>query len=187
MCRKHAFPPDNKLPPRHKTNTCRKNLGELIFARVHAGLVFALPRIQENIFDEVFPEYSAKFLGEVTRREYMPRLYSHLREYRKIFLVNYLCIGFVPGVLPGKKKGHRPKLLGQDLFQWGVGLPREGVGGKKLGISLKTHGHQTVGRDIPGFFAGVSWGHPKSLMRRKRLWSIFVPYITKQFPERIHP
>ena len=27
----------------------------------------------------------------------MPRLYSHLREYRKILLANYLCIGFVPG------------------------------------------------------------------------------------------
>ena len=26
----------------------------------------------------------------------MLRLYSHLREYRKIFLGNYLCIGFVP-------------------------------------------------------------------------------------------
>ena len=27
----------------------------------------------------------------------MSRLYSHPREYRKIFLGNYLCIGFVPG------------------------------------------------------------------------------------------
>ena len=36
-------------------------------------------------------------LGEFIRCEYMPRLYSHLREYRKIFLANYLCIGFVPG------------------------------------------------------------------------------------------
>ena len=27
----------------------------------------------------------------------MPRLYSHPREYRKIFLANFLCIGFVPG------------------------------------------------------------------------------------------
>ena len=72
-----------------------KILGELIFARIHAGPVFALPRIQENIFEEVFPEYSAKFLGEFTPCEYMPRLYSHPREYSKIFQVNYLCIGFV--------------------------------------------------------------------------------------------
>ena len=27
----------------------------------------------------------------------MSRLYSQPREYRKIFLANYLCIGFVPG------------------------------------------------------------------------------------------
>ena len=74
-----------------------KILGELKFARIHAGLVFVLARIQENIFVEVFPEYCAKFLGEFTRCKYMPRLYSHPREYRKIFLANYLCIGFVPG------------------------------------------------------------------------------------------
>ena len=50
--------------------------------------VFALARIQENIFEEVFPEYFAKFLGEFTRCEYMPCLYSHPCEYRKIFLAN---------------------------------------------------------------------------------------------------
>ena len=72
-------------------------LGELIYERIHAGPVFALARIQENIFEEVFPEYCAKFLGEFIRCEYTPRLYSHPREYRKIFLANYLCIGFVPG------------------------------------------------------------------------------------------
>ena len=27
----------------------------------------------------------------------MRHMYSHPREYRKIFLGNYLCIGFVPG------------------------------------------------------------------------------------------
>ena len=70
-----------------------KMFWELIFARIHAGPVFALARIQENIFEEVFPEYCAKFLGEFIRCEYMPRLYSHPREYRKIFLANYLCIG----------------------------------------------------------------------------------------------
>ena len=73
------------------------NLGELIFARIHAGPVFALARIQENVLEELFPECFAKLLGEFTRCEYMPRLYSHPREYSKILLVNYLCIGFVPG------------------------------------------------------------------------------------------
>ena len=61
------------------------------------GPVFALVRIQKNIFQEVFPEYFANFWGEFIWCEYMPRLYSHPREYRKKLLANYLCIGFVPG------------------------------------------------------------------------------------------
>ena len=85
------------VPPGTKPIHAGKILGELILARIHAGPVSALVRIQENIFEEVFPEYFAKFLGEFTRCEYMPRLYSHPRECRKIFLANYLCIGFVPG------------------------------------------------------------------------------------------
>ena len=41
-----------------------KNLGELIFARRQCWPVFALARIQENLFGEVFPKYFAKFLRE---------------------------------------------------------------------------------------------------------------------------
>ena len=64
-------------------------LGEVIFARIHAGSVFSLARIQENIFEEVFPEYFAKFLGEFARCEYMPRLYLHPR----------ICQENIPGKL----------------------------------------------------------------------------------------
>ena len=39
--------------------------GELISARIHAGPVLALARIQANIIQEVFPEYCAKFLREI--------------------------------------------------------------------------------------------------------------------------
>ena len=86
-------------PPAQNQYTQEKILGEFIFARVHAGPVFARVRIQENILEEVFPEYFAKFLGELTLCEYMPRLYSHPREYRNIFLggANYLCIGRARG------------------------------------------------------------------------------------------
>ena len=70
-------------PPAQSQYMQEKNLGELIFVRIHAGPVFALARIQENIFEDVFPEYFAKFLGEFTRCKYMPCLYSHLGEYRK--------------------------------------------------------------------------------------------------------
>ena len=35
-----------------------KLLGELIFARIHAGPVFALARIRENMFEELFLKYA---------------------------------------------------------------------------------------------------------------------------------
>ena len=53
----------------HKTNTCRKNLEEIIFARIHVGLVFALAQIQENTFEELFSKYV-----------FAPsQMYSHIR------------------------------------------------------------------------------------------------------------
>ena len=51
----------------------------------------------------------------------------------------------------GKKKGPKPKIYGPDIFWWGGGLLREGVGAKKFGMFFETHGNQTFGRDIPGF------------------------------------
>ena len=53
----------SNYPPAQNQYMQEKILGELIFARIHAGRVFALARIQENIFEEVFPEYFAKLLG----------------------------------------------------------------------------------------------------------------------------
>ena len=43
------------------------------------------------------------------------------------------------------------KLLSLDIFRWGRGLPREGVGAKKFGMSLETREIKLFGRDIPGF------------------------------------
>ena len=45
-------------------DTCRKILGESIFARMHAGPVFALARIKEIIFEESWSEYFSQILGE---------------------------------------------------------------------------------------------------------------------------
>ena len=42
----------------------------------------------------------------------------------------------------GPKKEPKPKLLSPDIFRLGRGLPCEGVGAKKFGMSLET-------RDIP--------------------------------------
>ena len=83
--------PCRNSTPRHRTNTCRnKNLGELIFALcpIHAGPAFALVRIQENIFEELFSSYFTYLGGSSFRCKYMPHLYSHPREYRNVFLGN---------------------------------------------------------------------------------------------------
>ena len=47
------------------------------------------------------------------------------------------------------------------IFQWGRGLPHEGVGAKKFGMSLETQGHQTFWPDISGFLAGYPGGPRK--------------------------
>ena len=64
------------------------------------GLYSRKTRIQENIFEESFAAYEPNFWEKLFRGVYMSHLYSHPREYRKIFLGNYLCIGFVPGGNP---------------------------------------------------------------------------------------
>ena len=51
----------------------------------------------------------------------------------------------------GKKKEPKPKLFSPDFFQWGRGLPREGVGAKKFDMSLETREIKLFWRDIPGF------------------------------------
>ena len=51
----------------------------------------------------------------------------------------------------GTKKEPKPKLSSPDIFWWGGGLPREGVGAKKFGMSLETQGIKLFWRDIPGF------------------------------------
>ena len=82
-----------------------------------------------------------------------------------------------PPRLSGKKKETKPKLFGPDIFRWDRGLPREGVGAKKFGMSLETQGKQNFWRDVPGFFrdfSGICRGRPGSL-RKRSLCSIFVP------------
>ena len=71
------------------------------------------------------------------------------------------------------RKRTKPKLLSPDIFWWGGGLPREGVGAKKFGMSLENPGNQTFLAGIRDF-AGISQKRPKSL-RKKCLGSILVP------------
>ena len=47
----------------------------------------------------------------------------------------------------GKKKEPKPKLFGLDIFGWGGGLPHEGVGAKKFGMSFEPRETKIAGRD----------------------------------------
>ena len=70
-------------------------------------------------------------------------------------------------LISGKTKEHTPKLLGLDIFWWGGGLPHEGAGAKKFGMSLETHHNQTFWWDIQG--------EPEKF-EKKCLCSILAPY-----------
>ena len=48
-----------------------------------------------------------------------------------------------------EEKGTRTQTFGPDIFRWGGGLPREGVGAKKFGMSLESREIKLFGRDIP--------------------------------------
>ena len=73
----------------------------------------------------------------------------------------------------GTKKEHKPKLSSLDIFQWGRGLPHEGVGVKKFDMSLDPREIKLFWRHIPGFCRDIP-GMPQKF-ERKCLCSIFVP------------
>ena len=66
----------------------------------------------------------------------------------------------------GTKKEPKPKLFGPDIFGWGGGLPREGVGAKKFDTSLETREIKLFWRDIPGFCRDIP-GAPEKFEKKK--------------------
>ena len=55
-------------------------------------------------------------------------------------------------LLSGKKKEHKPKLLSPDVFRWGGGLPREGLGAKTSVCPSKPR-EPNFFEECPGIFA----------------------------------
>ena len=60
------------------------------------------------------------------------------------------------------------------MFRWGGGLPCEGVGAKKFGVSFETQGSQTFWRDIPGFCPDIP-GAPKKFEKKEFLFNFWSP------------
>ena len=58
--------------------------------------------------------------------------------------------------MSGTEKEPKPKLLSPDIFGWGGGLPREGVGAKKFGMAHETRETKFFWWDIPGFCWDIS-------------------------------
>ena len=74
------------------------------------------------------------------------------------------------------EKEHKPKLLGPDIFRWGKGLAREGVGAKKFDMSLETREIKLFWRDIPGFCSDIP-AVPDKFEKKTSLCSIFGPHL----------
>ena len=84
--------------------------------------------------------------------------------------------------LSGKRKEPKPKLLSPDIFRWGRGLPREGVGAKKFGMSLEAREIKLFGRDIPGFCRDIP-GAPEKFEKKKVCVQFSSPSLIPPFDE----
>ena len=85
------------------------------------------------------------------------------------------------------EKTAQTKTFESGYFRWGRGLPCEGVGAKKFGMSLKTREIKLFGRDFPGF----CWDIPVAPEKfEKKVCVQFWPLIVGAFsgiPLRIAP
>ena len=87
--------------------------------------------------------------------------------------------GQAPVCLPpisGTKKEPKPKLFGPDIFGWGGGLPREGVGGRKVRYAPRNQGNQTFLAGYPGILPGYPGG-------ARKVWEEKV-YVQFSFPTK---
>ena len=57
-----------------------------------------------------------------------------------------------------QSRGPQTLIFGPDIFVWGGGLPREGVGAKKIGMSFETQGTRDFCR-LSGPQSGLKKAH----------------------------
>ena len=66
----------------------------------------------------------------------------------------------------GTKKRAQTQTFESDIFRWGRGLPREGVGAKKFCMSLEAREIKLFWRDIPKFCRDIP-GAPEKFEKKK--------------------
>ena len=81
------------------------------------------------------------------------------------------------------KKEHKLKLLGPDIFRWDGGLPREGVGANKFGMSLETKGNQIFGQDVRDFCRDIP--EVPEMFETKKIVFYFWPHMVSSHIEHI--
>ena len=74
-------------------------------------------------------------------------------------------------IIQASKKEHKPKPIeSTDIFWWGRGLPREGVGAKEFDMSLEAKQIKLFWWDITRDFVGISGKCPKSYHEKKNTY-----------------
>ena len=77
-------------------------------------------------------------------------------------------------------KVQSPRVSSRAIFWWGGGLPREGVGAKKFGMSLETQAIKLFWRDIPGFCRDIPEAPEKFEKKMFGFNSRLPPYRSQQ-------
>ena len=113
------------------------------------------------------PNFTRCFPSEIFKFKFKFQIKSH-----QSFTTHFCRVGSSKkiGLASGKKKEPKPNLFGPDIFGWGGGPPREGVGAKKFGMSLETREIKLLWRDIPGFCWDIP-GTPEKFEKKKFLFS----------------
>ena len=85
------------------------------------------------------------------------------------------------------EKGTQTQLFGPDIFRLRRGLPREGVGAKKFGMSLETREIKFFGRDIPGFCRDIP-AVPQKLEKKTVCVQVWAPRVVcEKLRHQQHP
>ena len=85
-------------------------------------------------------------------------------------MITYINVCFRKKKIRHEKGSQTQTFVSPDVFWWGGGLPLEGVGAKKFGMSLEIRETKLFGWDIPGFCWDIP-GAPEKFEEKKFVFS----------------